>query len=1059
MRVRVLMLVALAGLMGWGGYHASILRANAVPAGGEVLAAAGSEPGLFGGSEGAPGSENYRISALSVFSNVALHVKDNYVDPSRINPKEMLVSALNEVEKQVAEVLVEDLGNGKVRVSVPGQQKIVTVSDVESLWEINLKLREVFRFFEKHLPPQKDMKAVEYAAINGALSTLDPHSLLLKPEMFAEMKTSTKGEFGGLGIVISVRDGKLTIISPLDGTPAARAGLKAMDVISRIGDVSTVSMPIEEAVQKLRGPEGSKVSIWVTRKGWPEARKFSLTRERIKIESVESRLLDDKIGYVKIKNFQQNTGRDLDEHVEKLQKQSKGALKGLVVDLRNNPGGLLEQAIRVSDKFLSSGDIVTTVGYGNKLREPKRAQWSGSDLDLPVVVLVNDGSASASEIVAGALKNLDRAVILGGRTFGKGSVQVLYDFADSSALKLTIAQYLTPGGISIQNIGVTPDIALTPAYIDQEMVRLFYTPDSHREANLDKHLDRAKSGEDPESKPQFELTYLVEPEKKDAAEQAETEAEEEEVPQDGFREDYPTKLARSLLTLAGRNKRSEMLRAARKILEDRAQEEQSKITGAIESFGIDWSLAQANDGGLPVVSAELRLKGSDGEGKVTAGSEVSLEAVVTNNGVTPISRLHAHLETDHGSFRGREFLFGAVAPGETKSWTINTKIPKELASRADVLVLKLAANGKPIGTETKLPVVTSYIPHPQFAYSYSFDDSERGDGDGILERGEGVDLLVHVSNVGPGDAEKVALRLKSAAGEDLFLERGRSEIAAIPSGETRTGKLKFKVRSNQAADRENLPLELTIYDASSEWLEDELSVVAEAPQPAKLVKKKGSGIATRDTVLRAAAREDAPVLASLAKGAAVSYSARVDDFVRVELPDDAFAWVHASDLRAGRAPKKQVAAKFFPSRRPPAIQLDGQVGGRVVDTDSIVLSGVISGRELRDMYVLLNDKKVHYASGAEATKQAADADLVSAEVTGEPSWSAPDDEAVNIAFKQTLPLKDGLNKILIVARLDERVVTYRNLFVSRIARRSEPAVAEAGKDTIKPVELRLPAAN
>jgi carboxyl-terminal processing protease len=1054
MRVRFVILAVLSGLMVWAGYHASVLRHAAIPPGAEVLAAAGGEPGLFGGSEGTPGTENYRISALSVFSNVALHVKDNYVDPARINPEEMLRSALSEIERQVAEVLVEDVGNGKVRISVPGQAKVVTVSDVESLWEINLKLRDVFRFFEKYLPPQKDMRAVEYAAINGALSTLDPHSILLKPEAFAEMKTSTKGEFGGLGIVISIRDGKLTIISPLDGTPASRAGLKAMDVISRIGDVSTVSMPIEEAVQKLRGPEGSKVTIWVSRKGWPEPRKFSLTRERIKIESVESRLLDDRIGYVKIKNFQQNTGRDLDEHVEKLQKEAKGGLRGLVLDLRNNPGGLLEQAIRVSDKFLSSGDIVTTVGYGNKLREPKRAQWSGSDLDLPLAVLVNNGSASASEIVAGALKNLDRGVIIGERTFGKGSVQVLYDFADNSALKLTIAQYLTPGGISIQNVGVTPDIELAEARLEKENVRLFYEPETHRESNLDKHLDRAKSedrAQETEVKPDIELKYYMEPEKK--AEAPAEETAEEDVPQDNFREDYPMKLARQLLTVAGRPKRSDVLKNGKRFLEERAAEEQNKIAGAITAFGVDWSQGETST--KQTVAAELRLKGL-ADGRITAGSEVTLEATVTNLGSTLIPRVHGHIETDHSSFRGKELLFGAIAPGASQSWSLTTKIPKEAASRSDILVLKLASNGDPIEVEAKLPVVTSYIPHPQFAYSYSFDDSERGDGDGVLERGEGVDLLVHVTNVGQGDAEKVTLRLKSAAGEDLFLERGKVEIPGIAAGETHTGKLRFKVRTNQTADRPNLPLELTIYDSSGEWLEDEFAVVPEAAVPAKLVKKKGTGVAAKDTILRGAARPDAPVLATIGKGSALSYGARIDDWVRVDLADESFAWVLADDVKQGRASKKALAGlKFFPQRRPPMIQIDGQLGGRVVDADSVVLSGTIVGRELRDMYVLLNDKKVYYANGPRPEPPMA----AEGAAPEKPAWQSPNDEAVSLPFKQTLPLKDGMNRILIVARLDERVVTYRNLFVSRIGKtQPAPAVAEAVKDTTKPAQ-HLPAPN
>jgi len=1026
------MLAVLSGAMVWGGYQASVLRAQTSTPVREAFAAAG-KPGFFSGTDGRGTSNNYRISALSVFSNVALHVKDNYVDPARIEPKEMLIGALDEIERQIAEVLVEDIGKGKLRVSVPGHAKVVTVADVESLWEINLKLREVFRFFEKHLPPQKDMRAVEYAAINGALSTLDPHSVLLKPEAFAEMKTSTKGEFGGLGIVISVRDGKLTIISPLDGTPASRAGLRAMDVISRIGDVSTVSMPIEEAVRMLRGPEGSKVTIWVERKSWGEARKFTITRQRIKIESVESKLLDKAVGYIKIKNFQQNTGRDLETHVAKLEKEAKKPLKGLVLDLRNNPGGLLEQAIKVSDKFLSSGDIVTTVGYGNKLREPKRAQWSTADLDLPLVVLVNNGSASASEIVAGALKNLDRAVIIGQRTFGKGSVQVLYDFADNSALKLTIAQYLTPGNVSIQNVGVTPDIALEPSWVDGKNVRLFYRPAGHREKNLDKHLERAHApgaatSAPVEAAPEMKLSYLVE--RKKPAEEGDEEAEAP--PADGFELDFPTELARDFIAKVGASSRQAALKDGAAFLEKRKADAATKIEAAITALEVDWS-----DGPktamAPNLEASLVLATDKETNAIAAGDEVTVTAKVTNNGTEPVHRVHAHVETDHQAFRGREFLFGKLAPGETRSWQVSAKIPKEASSRSDILELKVRSTSQTLEKTVEVPVTTEYIPHPQFAYSVSLDDTERGDGDGLLEPGEGVDLMVHVSNVGPGDADKVSLRLKSGAGEDLFLERGRVEVGTLGAGETKVGRLKFRVRPNQTPGRKDLPLELTIYDsATGEWLEDELAVQTTAAKADKYNKEPSGGSVDGPTVVRAAADPEAPVIATLAAKTRVPIDGTARGFHRIALADNSFGWINASSVRRSSRPKKAIKGiVYVPARRPATIEFDGQVGGRVVETDSVVLSGAVHGRVLRDMYVILNDEKVFY----EAAPKPQVAKVVMSE------WTAPDDAAVKLRFEQVLPLKEGLNKILVVARLDEKIVTYRSLLVSRV--RPAPTVAKA----------------
>jgi carboxyl-terminal processing protease len=1045
MHLRSLSIALACCALAWGGYELSHLRARqgggALP---EVLAAAGGEGAqLLADASGGIGSRGYRISSLNVFSNVALHVKDNYVDPERIDPKEMLVAALNEVERQVAEVMVEDLGGGRLRVRVMDDEKEVYIGDVESLWEINLKLREVFRFFEKTLPEQQDLRTIEYAAVNGALSTLDPHSVLLKPEAFQEMKTSTKGEFGGLGIVISVRDGKLTVISPLDDTPAARAGLKAGDVISRIGEVSTVSMAVEEAVRLLRGPEGSKVTIWVDRKSWTEPRKFVIVRERIKLESVESELLSDNVGYIKIKNFQQNTGKDLEDQLAALTKEAGGKLNGLVVDLRNNPGGLLEQAIRVSDKFLTSGDIVTTVGYGNKLREPKRARWQGTESTLPVAVLVNKGSASASEIVAGALKNLDRAVIIGERSFGKGSVQVLYDFADNSALKLTIAQYLTPGGISIQNEGVTPDVALAPAWLQDKGVRLFYKPQGHREKNLDKHLDRA--GQDfVADKPAFELTYLM-----DRDEDAEEVEEAEEVGGDGepedatrFKEDYETKLARELLLSAGAPSRSKILQRGRSFFEAKKAEEEKRISARITELGVDWRPLQ--DGAEKVglrAEVNLAMEGAPG-GVVEAGSEVKVVATVKNTSGVPLYRVRGVLESEHPAFKGRELLFGYLEPGASRSWTVTTRIPRDAASRSDLVTLTLTSERGTLTDRPQLPVVTRYVAHPQFAYQFIFEDAERGDGDGRLEVGEGVEFVVLVTNAGPGDAEDVSLRLKSAAEEDLFLERGRATVGAIKSGETKAGRLRFRVPKVQSG-RANLPLELTIYDSGTgEWMEDELHLVPDAAVADKTKPLKKGGVALKtDAVLRAGASEDTAAVGRVEKGVRLEALAQLNGLVQVKLADDLLAWVDAAATAPAAKPKAPGKVSFYPARRPPTIALSQDPGGSVVEGDSAMLSGEVTARSLKDLYVMLNDDKVFFQSGPKAAVPAAPAAPAEGVAPKAVTADAPDEVAVKVPFSVNLPLEEGLNKVLVVARLDDRVVTYRSLYVSR---RIQPAaVAEA----------------
>src|SRR5262249_23293965 len=345
---------------------------------------------------------------------------------------------------------------------VDTEEREFRVDNVQGPWDVSARLREVFAFLQQHLKDSEvDLREVEYAACNGILRTLDPHSVFLSPDAFEEMNLSTSGHFGGLGTVFSIRDQMRTIMRPMPSTPAGRAGLKRLDRISKINNESSLNMPLDDAVNRLRGKPGSKVTIWIHRdgnEGWSGSKPFELVREEINIESVDSRQLAPGVGYVRIKQFQASTSDELDTALENFQK--KGRLKGLVLDLRDNPGGLLDQAAKVADKFLDRGVIVATVG-GTEPRDEKVAQRRGTEPPYPLVVLTNASSASASEIVAGALKNLDRAIIVGETTFGKGSVQLVFPrIAGGAALKLTIAQYLTPGDMSIQGVGVTPDIEL-----------------------------------------------------------------------------------------------------------------------------------------------------------------------------------------------------------------------------------------------------------------------------------------------------------------------------------------------------------------------------------------------------------------------------------------------------------------------------------------------------------------------------------------------------------------------------------------------------------------------
>jgi len=343
----------------------------------------------------------------------------------------------------------------------------LAVANQESDYQALELFTDVLSIVRKSYVEATDTTELIYGALRGMLATLDPHSSFLTPDMYQDMKDDTQGEFGGLGIDIMLLDGVLLVVTPIEDTPAFKAGIKAGDKIIRIDDYSTKDMELMEAVRLMRGPKGESIRLTIQREGLPEPKEFVITRDLIKLQSVKSRLLEDDYGYVRLSQFQERTASDLKTQLQTLREANSAELKGLILDLRNNPGGLLDQAVLVSDLFLADGLIVYTEGREAESRLKFQAQKDGTEPEYPLVVLINGGSASAAEIVAGALHDHDRAVILGEQSFGKGSVQSVIPLGDYSALRLTTARYYTPAGISIQARGITPDI-LVPQLTLQE---------------------------------------------------------------------------------------------------------------------------------------------------------------------------------------------------------------------------------------------------------------------------------------------------------------------------------------------------------------------------------------------------------------------------------------------------------------------------------------------------------------------------------------------------------------------------------------------------------------
>jgi len=318
---------------------------------------------------------------------------------------------------------------------------------------------EVLEKINKDYVDEVDQSKSMDSAINGLLQSLDPYSAYMSPEIFNEMQTETSGEFGGLGIEVSMESGVVKVISPIDDTPASKAGIKAGDYIVKIDDVQVQGKSLSEAVDLMRGPVGSGIELTIRRRGEKKALNFNIVREIIEIQSVKSDLLEKNIGYIRLTSFNENSGDQIKKKINKLENKDK--VKAYILDLRNNPGGLLSQAIRISDFFLDNGEIVST----KSRKASENRKWFAKKGDLTngktLIVMINYGSASASEIVAGALKDHKRAILLGENSFGKGSVQSIIPLKNSGAIRLTVAKYYLPSGKSISEVGVSPDIEVS----------------------------------------------------------------------------------------------------------------------------------------------------------------------------------------------------------------------------------------------------------------------------------------------------------------------------------------------------------------------------------------------------------------------------------------------------------------------------------------------------------------------------------------------------------------------------------------------------------------------
>ncbi|MGI6394558.1 MAG: S41 family peptidase [bacterium] len=879
-------------------------------------------------------SKNYSISQGEVTIYALRAVKNKYFDKSKIKIPNLLVEGLNAMNDELPETLIKyDKKKNLVTVQIYNKVHTVKIKRMKDLYDLAYALKEVYSLIEKEYKPVPPLEIidVEYIAVNGILKKLDPHSYVFTPKEFEEFTSSTEGNFGGLGIVIGINDdGEITVISPMDGTPAMRAGIEANDVIVQINDESAINMTLNKAVERMRGEPGTSVTIRVRREGVPDLLKFTIVRELIKIESVVSEMPAPNIGYIKLSGFMENTHSAMVSAVKTL--SGKG-MKALILDMRNNSGGLLSQAIKISDLFLEEGIIVSTVGDDDD--DVSKAKKQSTDvLGIPMLVMINEGSASAAEIVTAALKNNGRATVVGRKSFGKGSVQTLFRIAGGGGMKLTAAQYLTPGGISIQSVGITPDIEFRPAFVHDDKISVFDKGDNIvTEGKLKEHFTSSYVPDKPET-PDITIRYFKEYKDID---QIIKERRSEKA--DAFKSDEEIEIAIKIAKDMARDARP--IEAAEKIKES----EWLKIVAKFLEKKIPWkermSLKEPAIDSLKVsLTSSPKLKGGEKQGlKFKAEIEGKIENLI---GI---------LESDIPFLRRVEIPFGTFENSIERE--VSVKLPESIAWRKEQVKLKLYQGipNKVLKTQDFV-LETEPVASPDIKLSFLSID-KNGNRDGMIQPNEEVELVVNFINTGKGailDGRAMLINIDNL--KEIFISSGTLSFTLAP-GESKKAVFTFKVSEISEEKSLGSKLAVSIYDYKSKYSAG-FSVPMYNTRTGCIFKEQDENILLKKGVrLFSAANLNMPYGVTKKEFVAKSAGTCGDAY----LVEKGF-WVNSQDVSS--VSKKPSASKIglkYGIKMPeiainsaPVISEDGK----------FVISFEVDAKETEDVFVFVNNKKHFY---------------------------------------------------------------------------------------------------
>ncbi len=988
-------------------------------------------------------SSSFRLTDI-----VCSYVEKLYVYPDKINPKEMVTNALKRLEKAIPELLVNfDEKSDITTINVDDKSISLEMKDIQTLKQTSHALKKAFTFISENKQSEK-IKAddIMYEGLNGMLTKLDPHTVVLPPKDFDEFKIGTTGKFGGLGMVVGIREGILTVISPIEGTPAEKAGLKAGDQIIEIDDESTVNMTLSESVGKLRGDPDTYVTIAVKKYKSATQLELSIQRKIIKIPTVTDKVLEDGIGYIKIRNFQNDTSEALNEHIKNLRKDNS-KIKGMIIDLRNNSGGLLDQAIKVTDQFIDSGNIVVTVGPGGRNKDIQKAKRSELDeLDFPIVLLINSSSASGAEIVVGALKENNRGIVIGNRSFGKGSVQQLIDLIDGAALKLTMAKYLTPLFNEVNTKGITPDIFFTPAIITEDNIDLYKEHTYIREEDLLDHENTkgSKNVTDNSNGPVREIKYLLEiEEKSDDEEKEDPEFSEEDPYKAGdLSKDTLVQFAKMFIKNTEMSERNAILKSIDPILKEVEEAEQSKILAALKDIGIDWSSGQHAGIPKPLVAVSFKLdtdKTTEAKKStiktVNAGEKLNITISISNNGTGTMYQTRGITESENMYFNNLEFFFGKIGNGETKSYTKTIEIPKSAINREDKMAIKFHEMNGYAPDDIKNTIHINSMKKPVFAYSFSIADKglngKTGNNDGRIQENEDISLCLIIKNIGEGISEKTSVALKNISDDAAFVRKGIEDIGTLEAGETKTVNMEFKVKENLPSDEFNMDIiirestfgSFILSNQTFKLEKDQIKpILPETPFKLTTIKD--------NTPVYGVMWEDAEQISALSNNTLVKTDGKNNGFYHIELAPDNYGWIPENYLKKGEF-KDQTATEeinYIMQHMPPAIDINMQNINLLSDLDKFILTGnVTDDKEVKNIYAFVNNEKVYYKSKHIERH---------AKLNGE-SFTKNNDQKLNqkvlkdINFSINIHLKDGINTVAIIARDNEGLTATKSFVVTK----------------------------